>query len=94
MSSKMCGQQIQFSFNVSIDLDQGFFQFDTPEIVVAEVPWKIRLRKIATTGNRDSVDFRLICNYKETHPKWSIDAAAILRLVTYSGTKKQAYLLG
>lgn len=88
---KFGSQQVQFNFNVPINVSRSSFQFETPEIFAAEVPWKIRLRKITTIASNsdyDSIEVCLICDYKETYPNWYIEAAAILRLLTYSETKQ------
>lgn len=93
-SIKMCSHRVQFSFNVPIDLSNDVFEFETSDIVIDEVPWKIRLRRITTPtgkkcGDGGLVDVCLICNYKEDHEdsKWFIEAAAIVRLLTYGKNK-------
>lgn len=66
----------QFRFAVPVE---NLVVFDTPEIKVGGVPWKIRIRKMEETAEINAI---LMCEYKNTNPKWWIDSSANLKLLS------------
>lgn len=66
----------QFRFAVPVE---NLMEFDTPEIKVGGVPWKIRIRKVEEGATIKAI---LMCEYKNTNPKWWIDSSANLKLLS------------
>lgn len=76
--------QTHFNFSISVS---DFEEYNTPEIIVGDIPWKIRIRKISIDGqntNDGILNVFLMCDYKGTKTEnlnWWIEAAATLRLI-------------
>lgn len=66
----------QFRFAVPVE---NLVEFDTPEIKVGGASWKIRIRKVE---ERAALNAILMCEYKNTNPKWWIDSSAKLKLLS------------
>lgn len=81
---------VKSHFEFSVPLEH-FVRFETPEIIVGEIPWIIRICRISKEspdGKRDWLNAYLDCNYKDTekgkNTKWWIEAAATLELITFN----------
>lgn len=82
-------RMIVFHFEVSVeDLQKGQNEILSPEIVIADVPWKIKLvKKTVQTGNenRDVLCVFLLClpRHEATTETWSIEAKCCFSLVSF-----------
>lgn len=80
---------IETHFEISVPFE-NFLEFKTPEIIVGEIPWIIRICKLSKEspyGKRDWLNAYLDCTYKDTQVKdelWWIEAAATLKLITFN----------
>lgn len=66
----------QFQFAVPVE---NLEEFDTPEINIGGVPWKIRIQKVE---EKAAIKAILMCEYKNTNSKWWIDSSACLTLLS------------
>lgn len=77
--------QKQFRFSVPVN---SLEKFNTPEIHINEIPWKIQIRK-EKIENRDVINVSLVCCYKVFENKsWSIEGGGKIKLVSF---KKSEY---
>lgn len=85
-------KSVQSKFRFSIPVI-SFDKFETPEFIVGEAPWQIRVRK--DSSGKDGLEYRihihLACNFKQKDPKaakWWIEAGAILKLISFNAEEQ------
>lgn len=90
-TTQICTRQVKFNFYVPV---ADLTEFNTPEISVDEIPWTIRVRKIAVNARKSrskkqdvegGINLFLMCNYKAQSEdiKWCIVAGAALKLISH-----------
>lgn len=74
-------QQVNFRFNIS-DISK-LNEVWSPEIVVQEVPWKIRARRNVHAADK-WLSMCLFCSKKDFPPNWSHAASASIKLLSFN----------
>lgn len=84
VTSKINGSEFSCLLTIT---DSG--HFNTPELIVGEVPWRINFRKVVNRKNDERLLYAwLSCEYQCENVNWWIEAEANLKLLPLNGEEE------